>query len=546
MVALALSALSLLWRFSVEPFEYGYTRYAGLAAEMLRSGDWVVMRAGGHLYLSKPPLYVWLIAAPMALLGRTSSFAQHVPDVLAIGFSLGFTWAFARHWFGGRSAGPCAALVLATSVGFAFLARGKRIDPLFTAWLTGSLYFAWRAFEASVSRRERICATLGSYLLLVLAVLTKGPLALALYALVIVPYAIWQRRIRQLASREGLGGLALLLVGVGIWPALVIRELGFAEVLAHLSEVQISRLGSPLYYAGQLPYHLLPWSAFLPALVLSLWAARPLRGSTPPTSLAFALCWVAGVLLPLQFSHHKHYRYALPVFPVFALGVVALWHSRAAAGLRASGGAWGHWLATVPLLLLLVAAAIAAVGVPFALALHPEWLEFAPCVAPPLAGAGLVGFLGLRRFVRTRDARCTLERALVAVSLAFVAADGAFTRFAANPERHAAVLAAFVPVMRGEPALGYRLGLGAWSRVLLVSGIGVESCSSAKEAISWLHAVPGGEGWILTSRKASGRILRNPGFAVGGEPIERAGVTLIRVSDPARAQPPARLDQPAP
>jgi 4-amino-4-deoxy-L-arabinose transferase-like glycosyltransferase len=127
---LALSSLALLWRFAAEPIEHGYTRYAGLAAEMLRSGDWIVMRAAGQLYLNKPPLYVWLIAAPMSLLGRTSALAQHAPDVLAFPLTLGFTWAFARRWFGSSRAGLSAALVLASSVGFSFLTRGKRIDPL--------------------------------------------------------------------------------------------------------------------------------------------------------------------------------------------------------------------------------------------------------------------------------------------------------------------------------------------------------------------------------------------------------------------------------
>jgi 4-amino-4-deoxy-L-arabinose transferase-like glycosyltransferase len=65
LAALAASALALLWRFQAEPFHHGYTRYAGLAAEMLRSGDWLVMRAAGHPYFNKPPLYAWLIAAPM-------------------------------------------------------------------------------------------------------------------------------------------------------------------------------------------------------------------------------------------------------------------------------------------------------------------------------------------------------------------------------------------------------------------------------------------------------------------------------------------------
>ena len=543
---IALSVLALLWRFAAEPIEHGYTRYAGLAAEMLRSGDWAVMRAAGQLYLNKPPLYVWLIAGPMSVLGRTSAFAQHAPDVLAFALTLGFTWAFARRWFGAGTAGPSAALVVASSVGFSFLTRGKRIDPLLTAWLTGSFYFAWRALEATATRREQLGGMLASQLLLALAALTKGPLAFALWAAVIVPYALWRRRGAQLVSRASLAGLALALALVALWPALIVHELGVGGVVAGLSQAELARrVGSVLYYAGELPVQWLPWSLLLPAIGWLLWTARRSETATESAALAFASFWLAGVLLPLHLTHLKHYRYALPAFPALALLVVALWHHPAAARLR-ERGRWAEWLRTGPVALLLATAALAALLAPLALALRPEWRGAAPWAALPLAGAGLAGLSGLARLWRAADPRGAFERAVVAVALAAIAADGAFVHAITHDARSAEMRQALAPLVRGEPALGYRLTIGAWSRILLVSGVSLDSCSASDQVVSWLRAVPGGEGWVVTSRKARKRLPKEPGFTVQHEPVEQAGLLLIAVADPARAPVALPPQRPAP
>ena len=49
-----------LWARSLE--NHDYLRYAEVAREMIRSGDWIVPRYNGEVYLDKPPLLFWLIA----------------------------------------------------------------------------------------------------------------------------------------------------------------------------------------------------------------------------------------------------------------------------------------------------------------------------------------------------------------------------------------------------------------------------------------------------------------------------------------------------
>ena len=52
-----------------DPWPPDEPRFALVAQDMLRSGDFLFPRIGGDLYADKPPLYFWLIAAATALTG---------------------------------------------------------------------------------------------------------------------------------------------------------------------------------------------------------------------------------------------------------------------------------------------------------------------------------------------------------------------------------------------------------------------------------------------------------------------------------------------
>jgi hypothetical protein len=52
-----------------DPWPADEPRFALVAQDMLRSGDWLIPRIGGDLYADKPPLYFWLMAASMAITG---------------------------------------------------------------------------------------------------------------------------------------------------------------------------------------------------------------------------------------------------------------------------------------------------------------------------------------------------------------------------------------------------------------------------------------------------------------------------------------------
>src|SRR5213594_116371 len=143
--------------------------YAAIAQEMLSRADWVIPHVNGLPYLEKPPLYFWLTAATMWLVGPTE-WAVRVWSALAALGTVLLTWRMGRRLYGGP-AGFLAGIALATMIGNALYVRKASTDQLFVFCLTLAMYGFLRDAERADRGRARF---LLFYLGVALSVLAKG------------------------------------------------------------------------------------------------------------------------------------------------------------------------------------------------------------------------------------------------------------------------------------------------------------------------------------------------------------------------------------
>src|SRR5512143_2728754 len=68
-------------------------RYARVAVEMHRAGEWVTPTLQGQPWLEKPPLYYWLAGSAFSVLGETE-LAARLPALLAMLLFVGATALF--------------------------------------------------------------------------------------------------------------------------------------------------------------------------------------------------------------------------------------------------------------------------------------------------------------------------------------------------------------------------------------------------------------------------------------------------------------------
>lgn len=296
-------------------------RYAQVAREMLRSGDYITPHLNGEPWLEKPPLYYWLAAASFRLFGVTEWSARLPSALAAAAFLPLFGWVV-RRLFRGET-WRYALLVLASSLGWLGFARGVSPDIFFSAALAGALgllaVWVWQGHDSLLY---------GFYALLAIAVLAKGPVAIVLSALVLLSYCLATGEYRWLLRVLAPWPLLLFLLLTLPWYVAVYSYNGdrFVEEFIlkhHFSRYLTSELKHPgpwWYYLPVLLAGMFPWSAHL-ALIVANMAGLGWRGLRNDQRRLFLLAWIVPVVLFFSASQAKLPGYVLVTVPAMAIWI---------------------------------------------------------------------------------------------------------------------------------------------------------------------------------------------------------------------------------
>jgi len=371
LVSLGLGLLLFVWQLgSTGLVDETPPLFAASARAMAETGNWLIPWVNGLPRYDKPPLVYWAMGLLYGLPGQPGwdplgTWAARLPSALAtvaVMQTLVHTllrWPQARRRPGLTALS--AALAFALSPLVLIWGRIAVSDALFSGCLAISLLLCWNSY-ASGGRRWW-----AGWLLLGLAVLTKGPVAVVLVGLTLLGFGWLQRDLAGLVRslRPLRGGLVTLLVA-GPWYALALAREGEPFWNSFFGYHNLQRFGSVVNN------HQAPWWFFglmlvlasLPATpLLLLGLARALRGQPPPPPLSlqrFAACWLLAVLLFFTLAATKLPSYWLPATPAAGLLIA----------LAAQRGAWLAWR------LMLLLAALLAGG----LALAPRWV---PAIVTP-------------------------------------------------------------------------------------------------------------------------------------------------------------------
>jgi 4-amino-4-deoxy-L-arabinose transferase-like glycosyltransferase len=294
-------------------------RYARVAVEMHRSGDYVTPTLTGRPWLEKPALYYWLAAGAMHALGENETAAR-LPSVVAC-LAWVLTVVFCGTRLYGRSAGLHAGFVLGTSLLAFVYGRAAAMDMLLAATVTG----ATGLFGLVALERVGRWAVPVAYGLAGLAVLAKGPLGCLLPALVLGAYLAVARDGQAFRRLLSVRGVLIFLLVAAPWHVHVLASQGSRFLEIFVLNHNLRRFFSTIHqHPGPLYYYvpvvlgsLFPWSALvLPALA----RMEPRRVRTD-------LLLLAWLVLPLGFfsaAGSKLPGYVLPCLAPLAI-VMGRW-----------------------------------------------------------------------------------------------------------------------------------------------------------------------------------------------------------------------------
>src|SRR5262249_7372238 len=143
-----------------------------IAAEFLRSGDWIVPRLYDEPLFTKPPGMYAAIALCSWPFGGVTEWTARLPSAIAAtitGFL--FYWYFARQL--GRTPGLIAATILPLSIMWLDKAPSAEIDMMQVMWVSAAILFFLRAVESEPISDFRFGWWLASLLCVDGGVLTK-------------------------------------------------------------------------------------------------------------------------------------------------------------------------------------------------------------------------------------------------------------------------------------------------------------------------------------------------------------------------------------
>jgi len=315
LITVVLGLLVFFWGLGdIGLMSFNEARRALPAQAMFLQGDWLLPHLNGELYLAKPPLLYWLAASASFLFGAANEWAVRLPSALAAAATVWMVYRYALRQFGAWPALFSAQLLIA-NVTFAMFARRAEIEMLLTALCAGALLAAIHYIREGGSRKWIYL----SYLLLALAMLTKGPLVLLFVTLPLLLVAIYQKDQRCWeVLRSPLGWGIFVLVGLS-WYAVVTWRLG-PEIWGSITHRDM--LEKIQGDGAKPPYSYLLWILmdFLPvAFLLFVRPANIWQRCKGRTDYMVLLAAVVVPLLIFSLFNNKHAKYFLPAYPLLAL-----------------------------------------------------------------------------------------------------------------------------------------------------------------------------------------------------------------------------------
>jgi 4-amino-4-deoxy-L-arabinose transferase-like glycosyltransferase len=320
-LAVLLAALWLLGLGQRPLFNPDEGRYAEIPREMLASGDWVLPHLNGLVYAEKPPLQYWATALSYRCFGLNEFAARLYGALCALG-TIGLVWAVAMRLAGEQAAWRAAAALSGMLI-FAVLGHLLTLDMSLTFYLTLSLTGFLFAQPIRNQPTHARLWMLVAWVAAALGVMTKGIVAAAIPAAVLILYTLWTRDFSVWRRLQLPLGLALFFLIAVPWHVLAARRDGdfleFYFVHEHLAR-----------YLTPVAQRVEPWWFFVGVFVggtapLTFSALRVLTlgwrrmGSSGFDARLFLWIWLAFIFVFFSLSDSKLMPYILPMMPAVAL-----------------------------------------------------------------------------------------------------------------------------------------------------------------------------------------------------------------------------------
>lgn len=297
-------------------------RYVSVAWEMLRSGDWLTPTLNGLPFFHKPPLFYWITALALKVLGLHEAAARAAPwfGAWLAAFSL---YLFTRRWYGMPTAQRAVVVLLAWPL-FYLGGQFANLDMLVAGCIVATILALAHAALSAEQGLPVGRILLLAYGLAVMGVLAKGLIGVVLPAMAVGCWLLARRRWRTLWALCSVPGallFALLVVPWFWWMQQKFPDfLHYFFVVQHLQRFTASGFNNVQpwwFYPVLLAITGLPWLLWSRALLHTSYWRDPSGGLQPAVRQLMGWTAVCTVLF-FSWPQSKLIGYVLPAVPALA------------------------------------------------------------------------------------------------------------------------------------------------------------------------------------------------------------------------------------
>ena len=332
----------VFWRLGYASlFDPDEAHYAELTREMLESGNWLVPLLDGEPFIDKPVLFHWLQGTSILVFGETE-FAARFPTALAALGLIAITRWVGRELFS-ADVGTLGAIMFAVIPATFALSTIAVFDMVFGCFLFGALGCLLVAAKHASVKLE-----LYGYALLTLAVMTKGPVALVLIALVLAAGFVMASDTRvQVRRLHWKTGLPAVVVAASPWFVWMSWRFGADFVQGYLIAGNLHYVTQPIefstravshtFYARAFAGAFFPWSVVIVGRGIDV--LRGLRsGASLSSGEKLLWLWILVVVGLFSAARFKLDHYIFPAAPACCLIAAHAWREAARERSRRSTG----------------------------------------------------------------------------------------------------------------------------------------------------------------------------------------------------------------
>ena len=312
--------------------------FAAASRAMERTGDWLTPRVNGLPRFDKPPLVYWLMGIGYSLPGNNywdplGTWAARLPSAISSILTMLVIGDTVMRWPQGNQEFPRRQAVIASiTFGLSPLVlvwgRAAVSDALLCSTLAIALIMQWRNYAYPSGSNWWL-----SWIVLGLAVLTKGPVAIILVFLTHILFAIFQKdflnTLRRLRLFKGLI-ITFLVSFPWYFLELIVEGRPFFDSFFGYHNLQrftsvVNSHNAPIWFFGLvLVAASLPFTLFLILGIYKILSEffrsnKRYLDDTNKSLRTFCFCWLLAVFLFFTFSATKLPSYWLPATPAASM-----------------------------------------------------------------------------------------------------------------------------------------------------------------------------------------------------------------------------------